>query len=153
MEISRLKKASLADAFLLGSIAQKAKAHWGYPAAWLALWKDDLSFTKDFLNMHFVLVLKLADQIRGFCIIIEEPDYFNIEHCWILPEDLGKGYGFQLLKRALAEPDFTNQKIQVLSDPNAVGFYEKFGFKTIQMIPSKPIGRELPLMQMINMGE
>lgn len=153
MEISRLKKASLEDAFLLGSIAQKAKAHWGYPAEWLALWKDDLSFTTDFLNMHFVLVLKLADQIRGFCIIIAEPDHFNIEHCWVLPEHLGKGNGSQLLKRALSEPNFANQKIQVLSDPNAIGFYEKFGFKTLQMIPSKPEGRGLPLMQMINTGK
>jgi len=152
LEISRLTKASLEDAFLFGSIAKKAKAHWGYPAEWLALWEDDLSFTKDFLSMHFVLVLKLADQIRGFFIIIEEPDHFNIEHCWVLPEHLGKGHGSQLLRRALSEPYFANQKIQVLSDPNAVGFYEKFGFKTTQMIPSKPIGREPPLMQMINIG-
>lgn len=150
MEISKLTEASLEDAFLLSSIAQKAKAHWGYPAEWLALWKDDLSFTQDFLNTHFVLVLKLDDQIKGFCIIMEGPDHFNIEHCWVLPEYLGKGYGLQLLKKALSEPDFVNQKIQVLSDPNAVGFYEKFDFKTIQMIPGRPIGRELPLMQMIN---
>lgn len=150
MEISRLTKASLEDAFLLGSIAQKAKVHWGYPAEWLALWKDDLSFTKDFLNRHFVLVLKIDSQIIGFCVIIEEPDHFTIAHCWVLPENLGNGHGSQLLKRALSDPYFENQKIQVLSDPNAVGFYEIFGFKTIQMIPGKPIGRELPLMQMIN---
>jgi len=99
--------------------------------------------------MHFVLVLKLADQIRGFCIIIAEPDHFKIEHCWVLPEHLGKGNGSQLLKRSLSEPNFTNQKIQVLSDPNAVGFYENFGLKT-KMIPNKPEGCGLPLMQMTN---
>lgn len=150
MEISRLKKASHEDAFLLGSIAQDAKAHWGYPEEWLELWKDDLSFTRDFLNEHFVLVLKVDGQIRGFCIIMAEAGHFNVEHCWVLPEYLGKGYGSQLLTKALSESIFARQKIQVLSDPNAVGFYEKFGFKTIQMIPGRPTGRVLPLMEMIN---
>lgn len=135
---------------MLGSIAQEAKAHWGYPAAWLALWKDDLSFTQDFLNTHFVLVLKVNHQIKGFCIIMAEAGHFNVEHCWVLPEYLGRGYGSRLLTKALSEPTFVHKKVQVLSDPNAVGFYEKFGFKTIQMIPGRPVGRELPLMEMIN---
>lgn len=150
MEIIRLKKASFQDAFLLSDIAQKAKAHWDYPKEWLALWKDDLSFTKDYLETHHVYLLKLDQTIIGFSIIIQEPAYFDVEHCWVSPEHIGKGYGAELMNHVLSEPIFANKEFQVLSDPNAVGFYEKFGFKTLKMIASKPKGRELPLMQMTN---
>ncbi|OEK03723.1 hypothetical protein BFP97_02905 [Roseivirga sp. 4D4] len=148
--MKRLTKASDEDAFLFSSIAKAAKAHWGYPKEWLSLWDADLSFNTEFLNANHVFVISVKDQTIGFCVIIEEKQFFTIEHCWILPEQIGHGYGKQLLRYALSQPLFQNQTFNVLSDPNAVGFYQKFGFKTIKMIPGTPKGRELPLMQMTN---
>ncbi|MBO3697776.1 GNAT family N-acetyltransferase [Roseivirga sp. E12] len=150
MDIKQLIKASDEDAFLFGQIAKAAKAHWGYPQEWLALWDKDLSFTTEFLNANHVFVIRINGQTIGFCMIIEEAGYFEIEHCWILPEQIGHGYGKHLLSFALAQPLFKDQTFQVLSDPNAMGFYQKFGFETIKMIPGTPKGRELPLMQMTN---
>lgn len=150
MEIKQLTKASDQDAFLFGKIAKAAKAHWGYPKEWLVLWEKDLTFSSDFLNANSVFIISIDNEIIGFCVILKENDSFQIEHCWITPEQIGHGYGRELLSFALAQPPFQNQVFQVLSDPNAVGFYQKFGFETIKMVPGNPKGRELPLMQMIN---
>lgn len=150
MQVKQLTKASEEDAFLFGRIAKAAKAHWGYPQEWLDLWDKDLSFSTTFLNANTVFTLALEGKTIGFCVIIKESDGFAVEHCWLLPEHIGKGFGAQLLSHALALPIFQNQVFQVLSDPNAVGFYQKFGFEVIKMIPGKPEGRELPLMQMVN---
>ncbi|MFY0592385.1 GNAT family N-acetyltransferase [Roseivirga sp.] len=152
MEIKRLTKASEQDAFLLSKIAQKAKAHWDYPKEWLALWRNDLTFDPAYLNAQntFVIYHNDTEKIVGFCVIEKEEEFFVIEHCWIEPSHHGKGLGKTLLKSVLSNSEFRNQPFQVLSDPNAVGFYEKFGFKIIEMIPAQPAGRELPLMHMIN---
>ena len=150
MEIQRLTKASDEDAFLLSHIAQAAKAHWDYPPAWLALWKEDLTFQAAYINKHTTYTVQDGNRILGFTIIISEENFFQIEHCWISPEHIGKGLGKTLLKEVLSLKAFHNQVFKVLSDPNAVGFYEKFGFQTIEMVPAEPKGRELPLMIMSN---
>lgn len=150
MEITRLKKASDEDAFLLSTIAYEAKAFWDYPQAWLKLWKEDLTFNANFLNQHHTFIISDQQDILGFCIIIHEKEYYEVEHCWISPKHIGKGLGKALLGQILAMEEFQNQSFQVLSDPNAIGFYEKFGFKIVKMIPAKPKGRELPQMKMTN---
>ncbi len=150
MKIVRLTKASEEDAFLLSSIALKAKSFWNYPEEWIALWKDDLIITSDFINQHICFLLNIDDKTEGFCIIINHDTYFEIEHCWINPDCIGKGYGKRMLTEVLSKPEFKGYKFQVLSDPNALGFYQKFGFETIKQVAGKPEGRFLPLMEMTN---
>lgn len=150
MKITKLEEASISDACLLSSIAQKAKAHWGYPTAWLALWQKDLTFNPQFLLEHHTFVISLDRKAIGFCVVIDELDHFNIDHCWILPDHIGYGYGYKLLSHVLSESVFKQKVFQVLSDPYAIGFYQKFGFKTIKMVPTQLKDRALPLMQMVN---
>ncbi len=150
MKITRLTKASEEDAFLLSSIAKQAKAYWEYPAEWLELWGNDLTFSADFLNQHYTYVLMIRNQVIGFLVIIAESDHYEVDHCWVLPQYMGQGYGAKLLAHALSEDKFMDETFTVLSDPNAHGFYQKFGFETIEMVASQPEGRQLPLMRMIN---
>ncbi|OEK05001.1 GNAT family N-acetyltransferase [Roseivirga misakiensis] len=152
MKVTKLTKASSKDAFLLSGIAQKAKAHWGYPAEWLELWKPDLTFDQDYLNSHNTYTISEdgTSTPLGFCIVIEEGNHFQIEHCWVNQSQIGKGLGKKLMEEVLKKEPYLNHEFQVLSDPNAVGFYEKFGFQVKQMIPGVPEGRELPLMVMTN---
>ena len=150
MLIKRLERASQKDALLLSNIARHAKAHWGYPVAWLQCWKNDLTISPQQLEENFTYVLLVDEKIIGFCLISDERDFFEVDHCWITPEHIGKGYGFKLLSYALSHPGFQGKTFRVLSDPNARGFYEKFGFKFIRAIESQPKGRFLPLMEMVN---
>jgi hypothetical protein len=42
-----LSQVSLADAPLLTRIIRDGKAHWGCPAGWLSVWKDELRITPE----------------------------------------------------------------------------------------------------------
>ena len=143
----KIKKAKPADCTTLTQISKAAKAYWGYPEEWLAMWEEDLCIKKKDLT-HFQ-VFKLIDKgvILGYCAIHEKGNTLEIEHLWIRPQLIGKGLGKYLLQNALEKVRNENHTaLTVIADPNAVGFYEKFGFVTVQYIPSKPEGRQLPLM-------
>lgn len=147
----QILKALAADHQTLSSIAYEAKGYWDYPAEWLALWKDDLTISPKLITENDTWKLMLGEVIIGFTIIITHPDdSYEIEHCWIKPQYIGKGYGGKLLHHALAQPLYAKKRFNVLADPNAVPFYQKFGFKTIKEIPGKPEGRLLPWMEMVN---
>lgn len=144
-------KASAEDHLTLSEIAFEAKSYWGYPAEWLELWRPDITISPELIIENDSWKIVLDKQIIGFTIIIGNADEtFEIEHCWVRPEHIGKGYGGKLLKHALSQPLYAQKLFSVLADPNAVPFYQKLGFKTIREIPGKPEGRMLPWMEMTN---
>ena len=138
------------DASLLSDIAYRAKQYWGYPDEWMTLWKEDLRVTPHMIHEHAVWKIMAGESIAGYAIIVKLDTGYEVEHCFVAPEFMGKGYGTTLLKYIFGLDPYRHQPFTVLSDPHALRFYEKFGFKTIKQIPSKPEGRTLPLMQMIN---
>lgn len=148
----QILQASPEDHLALSQISYQAKGYWGYPAEWLEIWKEDLTITPELISENDAWKIIIDDQIIGFTIIISHPDdSCEVEHCWIKPEYIGKGLGGKLLGHALGQKRYTQKPFNVLADPNAVPFYEKFGFKTIKEVPGKPEGRQLPWMEMVNM--
>ncbi|MCE7996411.1 MAG: GNAT family N-acetyltransferase [Roseivirga sp.] len=132
-------------------IAFSAKSYWGYPAEWLEIWKPDLTISPQLIAENDVWKIITEGKIIGFTIIITHPDgSCEVEHCWISPDYIGKGFGGKLLRYALAQPKYAQKRFGVLADPHAVPFYQKFGFKTLKEIPGKPEGRTLPWMEMTN---
>lgn len=147
----QIVKAQAADSQTLSEIAFEAKSYWGYPTEWLELWRPDLTISPEFISENDTWKTIIDRQIIGFTIIVAATEStFEIEHCWISPKHIGKGYGGKLLRHALSQPLYAQKHFNVLADPNAVPFYQKFGFKTIKEIPGKPEGRMLPWMEMIN---
>lgn len=102
------------------------------------------------IKIHKVWKATCNQELAGFIIIIDLSDQYEIEHCFVKPGFIGKGCGSALVSFVLRQEKYRGARFSVLSDPNAVAFYEKFGFKTSELIPSKPEGRSLPLMRMIN---
>ncbi len=150
MKDCAIQTASHEDVEELSKISWVSKGYWGYPEEWMNLWKDGLTITKEIVDRDNAYKLALNSKIIGFVIISEEEKTFEIEHCWLLPEYIGKGYGSFMLKEVLKSETYRNKKFKVEADPNAVRFYEKFGFKTVGQSPSLPVGRSLPLMEMTN---
>ena len=138
------------DASLLSDLAWQAKKHWGYPDEWMALWQEDLMVSPEMIETHQVWKAICKEEIAGFIIITDLGDGFEIEHCFVKPTFIGKGCGKALVRHVMDQADYQGARFTVLSDPNAVAFYEKFGFETYEHIPSKPEGRSLPLMRMVN---
>lgn len=151
-KIHKLTKPSEANAQMLSRISKASKAHWGYPAEWLALWQEDLEVTPAYLAQHHTFVLREVQQeaFIGFCIISEAMPRLWIEHLWVLPQFIGKGLGSALLETALSsciQPE--HQSVKVIADPNAAAFYEAKGFITVDYHPSQPGDRKLPIMERV----
>ncbi|MEO1518006.1 MAG: GNAT family N-acetyltransferase [Bacteroidota bacterium] len=148
----RVAPAEPADAPHLSLIAHAAKAHWGYPSEWLDRWKAELDFTEAFIIQHPVFKLLTADEeVIGCCAFMEEGPTLWVDRLWVLPEYIGKGLGRKLFREALGRivrP--THLQLKVVSDPNAVGFYEKEGFELEGYEGSWPEGRRLPVLSCRN---
>jgi ribosomal protein S18 acetylase RimI-like enzyme len=135
----------------LTDICLKSKRHWGYPDYLIDLWKDELTITPRYIRKHNLLkVQNQHNQILAFGSIesVNGNGTFEISHLWVLPEYIGKNVGKILLEQL--ENRFGQKKtIRVVSDPNAVAFYQNFGYQKVGEVNSKPDGRKLPLLKKI----
>jgi hypothetical protein len=61
-----LASATVADAARLTEITRAAKAHWGYPAAWLQAWEGALQVSPDYFERHVVFAAAVAGTVAGF---------------------------------------------------------------------------------------
>ena len=131
----------------LNQISWQSKGFWGYPAEWMEQWRDDLTITEEILQQQSVLLAVEAQRIIGFCIISESSEYYELEHLWLLPQYIGKGYGKRLLEQSLSKFATAPKPVQVVADPNAEAFYRRQGFETFKQLESTPPGRFLPVMR------
>ena len=147
------KKAVPADIPLLTKTAFASKGFWGYPAEWMEMWRDDLTMTEESILKNTVVKAFHEKQFVGFYVLIDmAAGKWGLDGFWILPGEMGKGYGKQLFAHLM---DFLRQqkakKLEVVSDPNANGFYEKMGGEKVGKYASRPEGRELDVFH-INLG-
>ena len=120
----------------LSFVAQAAKAHWDYPAAWLEAWRHELTFTEETLQAQDIYVARIDGEIQGLCGLKlepdEEPGKISLEHLWVHPDAMGRGLGRQLYERALQRArQLGMRRMELWADPNAVPFYEHLGARHV----------------------
>ncbi len=151
-----LRLANRDDAPRLTALAREAKAHWGYPAAWLELWRDALTITPDYIETHTVLVASVeseSEPVIGMCALEDHEDHWQLSHLWIDPRAHGRGAGRALVERALAiaARRRPGSVVRVESDPNAAGFYRRLGGRDVGSVPAPMDGdpaRVLPVFEL-----
>jgi putative acetyltransferase len=83
------------------------------------------------------------NKILGFSGVADH----NLEMLFIHPEERGKGIGKLLLEYSIKEQNVT--KVDVNEDnKQAIGFYEKFGFKTYKRSELDSSGKPYPTLHM-----
>lgn len=142
--------ATISEAKKLTEIALKSKAYWGYSNEDLKTWKPDLKVSEKMIDELFVYKFIFDDEIAGFYILNPpEEKAIELEMLFVLPVFIGKGIGKQLLVHSVQKAKKLKAKyITVLSDPNAVAFYQSQGFKIIDKKESTIVGRFLPIMKL-----
>ncbi len=148
MNAVEFRRAEAEDAARLTGIAFAGKAHWGYPAEWLELWRHDLVVTPHYIRTEPVSVAECDGAIAGFTGLSTGGQGRQIEHLWLQPDWIGCGLGRRLFDEAvrLAREERVVE-LFVNSDPNAEGFYLKMGADRIgQEVYALPGGirREVP---------
>jgi predicted GNAT family N-acyltransferase len=92
-----------------------------------------LCFTKEELEQekdHLLISAYEDDQLKGCCMLVNEGETVRLRQMAVLNEKQGKGIGRALMLFAenLAR-DRGYSKITMHARKNAVGFYEKMGYK------------------------
>ena len=145
----RAPRASEAKA--LTELAQRAKAHWGYPAEWLQLWNGELTISGDYLLAHRSFVAESGGKRVGLCVLEIQGKRATLGHVWVAPECHRKGIGTALVARALeAAARAGVLSVEIVSDPFAEGFYVRLGARKVREAPAPMPGaadRVLPVME------
>lgn len=155
-----ISRAEVNDSDILTSIAFAAKRYWKYPEEYFAVWKDELTITKDYINQNEVYAARIAGESVGFISIVKmQNDFlagelwiekgFWLDHIFVHPSFMMKGVGSKLIFHAMELCKERNIRcLYVLSDPNAKGFYEKMGAQYIDDVQSNIKGRTVSLFKL-----
>ena len=123
-----IRRALPEDAATLTRIAHDAKRHWGYPEHWLKHWQDDLTISSEFIAGTDVYVAESEGDVLGFYALIIRKEKAELDHLWVAPAHIGTGVGKQLFLHAMQHAAGERvSEVEILSDPNAEGFYRKQG--------------------------
>lgn len=146
-----IRTATPADVVRLGEIAAAAKAHWGYPPAWLDQWREALTITPADLSRWTVRVATdPSGAAAGFVATSVARPRWEVEHLWVDPPAMGRGIGRVLVRDAFGRANAAGAAgLAILSDPNAAGFYLRLGARPAGALPAPMPGapeRTLPLL-------
>jgi GNAT superfamily N-acetyltransferase len=116
----------------LSRIAWESKSHWGYPQHWLESWLPDLTLTPDFIQENPVFIASQGGELAGLYALCLSGNTAELEHFWVVPKFIGSGVGRGLFEHALEQARQNGaERLLILSDPNAAGFYRRMGAETI----------------------
>jgi GNAT superfamily N-acetyltransferase len=146
-----IRRARPTDAAVLSAIAEAAKASRGYPAAWLATWAPQLTFTPDDLERLDAHVVE-EDVIAGFYVTAPGAPRWTLDHLWVRPDWARRGLGRRLVGHALARAHASGATgLRIEADPGAVPFYEQLGARAAGWVAAPAPGaleRRLPILEL-----
>src|SRR5687767_8245747 len=129
---STIRRARPEEANTLTQIALDAKRYWGYPEHWINHWEADLTISSDFIRDNEVYVAEQHGEVRGFYALSVSGNKAELEHMWVTPGSIGTGIGKELFLDAMNRAATLEvREIEISSDPNAAGFYERMGASQI----------------------
>ncbi|MBJ9963254.1 GNAT family N-acetyltransferase [Burkholderia seminalis] len=139
-----------ADADALTKLAFLSKAHWGYPEAWLDLWRADLTVTPEMIESSMAYVAETEERIIGFWVrAATDSDALTRGWLFVHPDHMGQGVARALwsaLRKEAAAKGIGSFVIE--ADPNAVPFYMALGAEKIAEKESTVIpGRWIPILR------
>jgi GNAT superfamily N-acetyltransferase len=150
-----VRPAEPSEAEALTELCRASKAHWGYPEAWLKYWRDELAVTPEYIAGETVRVLEVEGQNAGFFALRRSelvsrgsdlregatPDAASrdelaptlvLEHLWLAPRMVGRGWGRVLFEAAVATARSRGARgLTIKADPNAESFYRKMGAERV----------------------
>lgn len=130
---THIRPALASEADRLTQIAYASKKHWGYPDAWMALWREALTLTPAYIANNPVFVAEEATTIAGFHALIGSGTRWELDHLWVLPESIGRGIGSALFRHAVAylTEHAPGAVLKIESEPNAEPFYIRMGARRV----------------------
>ena len=98
----RIRRAAPDDCMTLSEIAHEAKRVWGYPEEWMTRWAAALTVTTPYIELHDVWVGDDANGSAGFYALSGSQGSWELDHFWVRPRAMGRGYGRRLFQHAVS---------------------------------------------------
>lgn len=151
-----IRRAKNSEFEFLTKLSFRSKGYWGYPEAFFEVWSDELTITPRYINENDVYAYEIEGLVAGYYSITELKNDIEIsgviitkgfwlEHMFIDPKNIGKGIGTQLFQHLQRRCSAKNiAQFGILSDPNAIGFYQEMGCMYVGEYPSTIQNRTIP---------
>ncbi len=137
------------DAGLLRDTLIASKGYWGYSPEQLEKWRSNLTFEEAYIARNTVKLIIKDEEVIGFFALVKG-DTNELDHFWLLPKAIGKGYGSLVFAQILSECNALEiSSFYIISDPDAEGFYLKKGAFKVGEVYSEPQKRMLPKLQFL----
>jgi GNAT superfamily N-acetyltransferase len=153
-----IRPAARQDAEILTRISFASKGYWGYPDSYFDIWAKELTVDANYIETNDVMVFQQGSAVVGYYSIVTLANDLELsgvilekgvwlEHMFITPECIGKGIGTQLFAHLHARcKKLRINRLSLLADPHACGFYEKMGCEYKRECPSSIKNRTTPLL-------
>lgn len=136
------------EAPALAALVVRSKAHWPYPAAFVARFARTVGLTPEVMDACDVLVLERDGDLRGFYTLLHRGTRTVLDDLWLEPGEIGRGSGRLLFQHAAARASAAGATtLEWDAEPFAEGFYHRMGATTVGWTDS-PLGRPQPAMRL-----
>jgi GNAT superfamily N-acetyltransferase len=147
-----IRPARIEEASALSELCVRSKASWGYDGDFMSLVRLAFEGMQEQVGIGNVWVATSADgKVVGMVALGpgERPDTLDLDKLFVEPRRIRTGVGRALLTHAFVEARRRGaNRLTILADPYAAGFYERNGARLIGEAPSDAIpGRSLPLYE------
>jgi GNAT superfamily N-acetyltransferase len=138
-DLALIRAARPGEAAELTALALAAKAHWGYPASFMARCRAALTIEPAMIRRHlFRLAEGEGGIILGFYGFEPDPAGIALSHLFVRPDSIGSGIGRALWRDAVAVARRKGYgQMMIVGDPHAVGFYRRMGAVPAGAAPSE----------------
>jgi N-acetylglutamate synthase-like GNAT family acetyltransferase len=145
-----IRRARAQEAGALTALTLRSKAHWGYSAEQMSVFRDELTFTPAAVVERRAHVVEEDGVVVAMYTLFGEGDEVELEHLFVDPARLRRGHGKRLFEHACDLARAAGARALVIkSDPNAAGFYRAMGAADAGEIPSSIPGRHIPTFRLL----
>ncbi len=143
-----IRKAKREEAGALTQLALRSKRWWGYDDAFMTAIADDMVVRSEYLKDEYAIVAEDGGAIAGYAILRTAGEEAHLRDLFVDPAFMRNSVGTALFDHMLAfARDHRVKRLSLVSDPNAVAFYERYGLVVIAEEASSFVaGRKLPVM-------
>jgi GNAT superfamily N-acetyltransferase len=145
----RIRRAWPHEAPVLGALAERSIATWGYAPEERAAFAGELRVAPESLVAGRAFVLEAWDRIAGFYVLsASRAATIRLDHLFVEPSLMGRGMGTQLLGHAREQAlRAGHRRLRLASDPHAERFYRLRGAARLRRMPSGLPGRSRSLLE------
>lgn len=144
-----LRSAYISEANYLSELAARSKAYWPYDKDYLEKARLVTQISESDISNYVFIVLELDQKIVGFFGLAPVKGENMLDHLWVEPEFIRRGFGSILFKKAIeCATELNWHRFTIVADPYAENFYLKQGATNIGSRESKvQPGFFLPLLE------